>query len=301
MFFRALTMFRFPVSMDFGDLDDCLRECALKPVGPLELCSRGFVSPFGTAWDVLWHRRGDALWLTVGGEDRLLPPAVIDKALQERLEAIKAREGRMPGGRARKRLKDEIVSELLPRSHVKPMRLDALLDLQRGVIAVDTSGRRSAENLVSEIRRALGSFPALPINAEVAPRAVLTGWVAGDPLPDGLALGEDCTLQDPTDTGAKVKCYRIDLGSEEIKEHLATGRQATCLSLVLDDHVAFDLGEDLVIRKFKLLDGAIDTLEGTEREDVIAELDARFTLMAGEFGRLFDVLEKAFKISRADA
>ena len=26
--------------------------------------------------------------------------------------------------------------------------------------------------------------------AEVAPRAVLTGWIAGDALPDGLVLGE---------------------------------------------------------------------------------------------------------------
>lgn len=32
----------------------------------------------------------------------------------------------------------------------------------------------------------------------------------------------------------------------------------------------------------------------------ILELDARFALMAGEFGRLFDVLEAAFKISRAE-
>jgi recombination associated protein RdgC len=61
------------------------------------------------------------------------------------------------------------------------------------------------------------------------------------------------------------------------------------------------LGEDLVARKFKLLEGAVDGLESTEREDLHAELDARFALMAGELKRLFTVLEPALKLSKADA
>ncbi len=299
MFFRALTMFRFPTSLDISTLDACLGECALKPVGPLELSSRGFVPPLGQRDEAMTRRCGHAIWIACGGEDKLLPPVVIEKALQERLEQIRTREGRMPGGRARKRLRDEIITELLPRSHVKPSRIDALLDLKHSVIAIDTGSRRAAENVVSEIRHALGSFPALPINAEVAPRAVLTGWLAGDPLPDGLALGEDCELQDAADTGSKVRCYRVDLHSDEIESHLGIGRQCARLALVLDDHVAFELDESLVVRKFKLLDAAVDALDATERDDIVAELDARFALMAGEFGRLFDVLEASFRLGKA--
>ena len=73
MFFRNLTFFRFPSSLQFDDLDASLAECALKPVGALELFSRGFVSPFGRDGDVLSHRIGDAIWLCVGSEDKLLP------------------------------------------------------------------------------------------------------------------------------------------------------------------------------------------------------------------------------------
>jgi recombination associated protein RdgC len=61
------------------------------------------------------------------------------------------------------------------------------------------------------------------------------------------------------------------------------------------------LGEDLVVRKFKLLEGAVDQLESTERDDVRAELDARFALMSGEFARLFAVLEPALRLSKIDA
>jgi recombination associated protein RdgC len=301
MFFRNLTLFRFPTSLDLSNLDAQLEQTRLKPVGALELSSRGFVSPFGRDGEALSHRIGDALWLTVGGEDKLLPSSVVNDLLQKKLAELEQREGRKPGGRTRKRLKEDLVHELLPRAFVRPTRTDALLDLEHGLCVVDTSSRKNAENVVSEIRHALGSFPALPLNAEVAPRAVLTGWIAGEPLPDGLSLGDECELKDAADKGAVVKCQRQELTGEEIGKHLESGKQVTRLALTLDDHVSFVLGEDLVLRKFKLLDGAVDQLESTERDDLRAELDARFALMAGEVQRLFSVLEPALKLSKADA
>jgi len=301
MFFRNLTLFRFPPTTKLDELDKGLDECQLKPVGPLELSSRGFISPFGRDSDVFAARQRDAIWLTVGGEDRLLPGAVVNDMLAKKLEEIEAKEGRKPGGRTRKRIKDELITDLLPRAFVKPSRTDAMLDMEHGIVVVDTSSRKNGENVISEIRRALGSFPALPLNAEVAPRSVLTGWIAGEPLPDGLALGDECELRDPVDQGAVVKCQRQELQGDEIGKHLEAGKQVTRLALTLDDHVSFVLGEDLVVRKFKLLDGAVDQLESTEREDLRAELDARFALMAGEAKRLFAVLEKALKLSKAEA
>jgi recombination associated protein RdgC len=301
MFFRNLTLFRFPTSLDFTALESQLDEARLKPVGVLELSSRGFVSPFGRDGEAMSHRSGDAIWLTVGGEDKLLPSAVVNDLLAKKLAEMEEKEGRKPGGRARKRLKDDLVHELLPRAFVRPTRTDALLDLEHGLCIVDTSSRKSAESVVSEIRRALGSFPALPLNAEVAPRSVLTGWIAGESLPDGLSLGDECELKDAADKGAVVKCQRHDLACEEIGKHLEAGKQVTRLALTLDDHVSFVLGEDLVLRKFKLLDGAVDQFESTERDDLRAELDARFALMAAEARRLFSVLEPALKLSKVDA
>lgn len=300
MFFRNLTLFRFPTTLDLGELDSQLSECALKPVGGLELSSRGFVSPFGRDAEAMSHRIGDAIWLTVGGEDKLLPAAVVNDLLQKKLAEIEQQEGRKLGGRARKRLKEDLVHELLPRAFVRPSRTDAMLDLGHGLCIVDSSSRKNAEAVVGEIRHALGSFPALPVNAEVAPRAILTGWITGDRLPDGLSLGDECELKDAADTGAVVKCQRQELQAEEIAKHLEAGKQVTRLALVLDDHLSFVLGEDLVVRKLKFLDGAVEQLESGDREDVRAELDARFALMAAELKRLFEVLEPALKLSKVD-
>jgi recombination associated protein RdgC len=301
MFFRNLTFFRFPASLNFDDLDTGLAECALKPVGTLELSSRGFVSPFGRGeGEALSHRIGDAIWLAAGSEDKILPSSVVNDLLQKKLVEIEDKEGRKLGGRARKRLKEDLVHELLPRAFVKPGRTDAMLDLEHGFIAVDASSRKTAEAVVSDVRHALGSFPALPLNAEVAPRSVLTGWIAGDAMPDGLALGDECELRDPTDQGAVVKCQRHDLQCDEIGGHLEAGKQVARLALTLDERLSFVLGEDLVIRKLKFLDGAVDALESNDRDDLRAELDARFALFSGEVRRLFMTLEPALKLSKAE-
>lgn len=300
MFFRNLTFFRFPVALDLSDLDARLDEHRLKPVGPLELSSRGFVSPFGRDEESLTHRVGDGIWLTVGGEEKILPGAVVNDVVAKKAEEIEEREGRRLGGRARKRLKDEVLHELLPRAFVRPVRTHAHIDTEHGFIAVDTSSRKNAENVVSELRHALGSFPALPLNAEIAPRSVLTGWLAGEPLADGLALGDECEMKDPADRGAVVKAQRQELTAEEIGKHLEAGKQCARLALTLDDHLSFVFGDDLVVRKLKFLDGAVEALENTEHDSMRAELDARYALMVGELKRLFTVLQQPFKLSRAE-
>ena len=77
MFFRNLTLFRFPTSLDLTEIENRLAECALKPVGALELSSRGFISPFGRDAEAMSNRIQDAIWVSVGGEDRhdAEPPA----------------------------------------------------------------------------------------------------------------------------------------------------------------------------------------------------------------------------------
>lgn len=241
----------------------------------------------------------EAIWITVGGEDKLLPGTVVNDLLQKKLAEIEAKEGRKPGGRTRKRIKEELITALLPQAFVRPMRIDAMILPRLGVLAVDTAARKAAESVVSDLRHAMGSFPALPLNAEVAPRSVLTGFVAGDPLPAGLLLGSGCELRDPADRG-RVRITDMDLHGDEIERHLEAGKQCTRLSLELEDRCSFEIGEDLVIRKFKLLDGAIDSLESVERDDIAQELEARFTLTAAEFVRVFNVLEKTFRLSKGE-
>src|SRR5690606_27511136 len=242
--------------------------------------------------DGLAHRVGSAALATLGGEDKLLPAAVVNQVLGDKLDAVAAREGRRPGGRERKRLRDEVLTDLLPRAFARPSRLNGYLDLAGGWVVVDSASRKAAEGFVSALREALGSFPALPVNAEASTRALMTSWIAGQGLPEGFALGDECELRDPTDTRVLAKVQRHDLGTDEVRAHLEAGKQAFRVALVFDARLSFVLGEDLVLRKLKFLEAVTEQLEQDRAEDARAEMDAVFALLSGELARLLARLEQ---------
>jgi recombination associated protein RdgC len=302
MFFRNLTLFRFSpaIAESFEEIDSKLVECRLKPVGPLELSSQGFVSPFGRGEESLSHQVGDALLLSLGSETRVLPPQVVNDALAEKLGKIRETEGRNPGGRERKRLKDEVLTDLIPKAFVRTGRAAGYVDLKEGLCVLDTSSRKSAEGFVTAIREALGSFPAVPVAAETSPRALMTAWIDGEPLPDGFELGDEVELRDPVDSGAVIKAKRQELTAEEIREHLKCGKQVFQLALTFEDRINFVLGEDLVIRKLKFLEAATESLEEGARDTQRDEIDAVFALMSGELRLLLRRLTEVFGITKAD-
>ncbi|QAU24476.1 recombination-associated protein RdgC [Dyella sp. M7H15-1] len=301
MFFRNLTLFRFSpaVAEDLKRLEEALGEHRLRPCGPLEMSTRGFVPPVGRGDDApMTHGVNACTLITVGGEEKLLPSAVVNDELQRKVQKIAEEEGRKVGGRERKRLKEDLLTELLPRAFVRSSRMSAYVDRKNGWLVLDTSSRKSAENALTQVREALGSFPAVPLAPEEGPRVLMTDWLTNGNLPGGLALGDECELRDPaTATGAIARCRRQDLEAEEVKEHLRNGKQVFQLGLVFDDRISFVLGEDLVVRKLKFLDAVLDEL-GDSQQDAAAEMDARFALLTLELERLLVKWEEWFGLPR---
>ncbi|MGB0135466.1 recombination-associated protein RdgC [Dokdonella sp.] len=302
MFFRNLTLFRFPKSSSksLNELEDLLAEHRLRPCGPIELATRGFVSPYGRDSDELTHRSGNYSMVAIGGEDKLLPSSVIGEALAQKIAEITDKEARRIGARERKRLKEEVMTDLLPRAFVRPSRLLAYLDADAGWLLVDTASRKAAEEAVSQIRDALGRFPATPMAPSDSPRTLMTDWLVSGKLPPGLSLGDECELRDPAEAGAVVRCRRQDLESDEVREHLKSGKQVFQVGLELDERIAFVLGEDLTIRKFRFLDIVMDELGDDSAESAREELDARFVIMTLETKRLLEKLDEWFGLPRPD-
>lgn len=300
MFFRNLSLFRFPesTSKSLNNLAKDLESQRLRECGPMELATRGFISPFGRDSEELMHQVGAFSLVMIGAEERLLPSVVVNEELADRVAKVAEKEGRRIGAKERKRLKEEVISELLPRAFIRPSRLPAYLDADHGWFVVDSASRKAAEDAVSQVREALGRFPAAPMAPEESPRALMTDWLIGGKLPDGLVLGEECELRDPAEAGAVVRCRRQDLESDEVREHLKSGKQVFQLGLVFNDRMSFVLGEDLVLRKLKFLDIVLDELGEDTAESARAELDASFALMTLELKNLFEHVEKWFGIPR---
>jgi recombination associated protein RdgC len=299
--YRNLTLMRFSpaVANDLKRLEEALGDHRLRPCGPLEMGTRGFVPPIGRGEDAaMTHGVNQFTQCVIGAEEKLLPASVVNDELQRKVQKIAEEEGRKVGARERKRLKEDILTELLPRAFVRSSRLGAYVDTKNGWVVLDTSSRKSAESAISCIREALGSFPAVPLAPEEGPRVLMTDWLATGKLPAGLAFGDECELRDPaTATGAISRSRRQELDAEEIKEHLRNGKQVFQLGLVFDDRLSFVLGEDLVIRKLKFMDAALDDL-GSDHADVQTEMDARFAWMTLELEHLLSKVEAWFNVPR---
>lgn len=300
MFFRNLTLFRFPeaTAKSLKKLDTALDDHRLRPCGPMELATQGFVSPFGRDSEALTHQIGAYTLVTVGGEERLLPSVVVNEELSDRVKKLADNEGRRIGAKERKRLKDDVISDLLPRAFIRPSRLSAYLDAEQGWLVVDTASRKAAEDAVSQLREALGRFPAVPAAPEESPRTLMTDWLIHGKLPPNLAFGEECELRDPAEAGAVVRCRRQDLESDEVREHLKSGKQVFQLGLEFDERIGFVLGEDLAVRKLRFLDVVLDQIGEDAAESAEAELDARFALMSLELRRLLDNMHEWFGLPR---
>lgn len=297
--FKNLTLFRLPASAipDGPSLDAALEDLRLRPPGPQELATFGFISPFGRGHEQPSHRIGPHSLLSLGSDARLLPSQVVNQALTERLDTLEGQRGRRPGGKERSRIKDEVIAELLPRAFIKSTRTDAWLDHGNGWLVVDSASAKAAETVVYHLRQALGSFPATPVAAQASARMQLTAWLAGDGLPDDFELGDECELRDPAEDGAIARCRRQDLGAEEIAEHLNAGKQVTQLGLAWDGRMGFLLDEQLTVRKLRFDDVVTEQLGDLAGEDAAAELDARFALMTAELERLLARLDGLFQLA----
>ena len=297
MFFRNLFFYTLPEisALSTETLETALEVNALQPVGALAMQSRGFLPPIGEQGAYL-QRLDQNYWLCLGGEDRILPSAVVHREWQVKIAKLEEAKGHPLGKRARSQLKQETMDELMPRAFVKTSRLNAVINRKHGYIAIDATSAKAAEAFVTKLREALGSFPALPLQSAQAPRSILTNFLLKQTLPENWFLGEECELQDPAEKGAIVKCLRHDLASEEVLAHLSTGKQVSRLALLFDANLSFVLGDDLIVRKFKLLEGAVESMENTNTESLEDELMARFALFSGELDLFFVAFAKAMQL-----
>jgi len=301
MFFRNLTLFRFSpaVAAALDELESALDGHRLRPLGAMEMATHGFVPPLGPDTEALVHGVGASLLATVGSEDKLLPSSVVNQELSRKARKLAEAEGRRIGGRERRRLKQEILDELMPRAFSRPSRQQVWLQRTHGWAVFDTASRKAAELALGVLREALGSFPAVPLAPERSPRQIMTDWLASGDLPAGLRLSDECELRDPANAGgAVVRCRHQELESDEIREHLRGGKQVFQLGLEFDERLGFVLGEDLVVRKLKFFDVVTDDLDQGQADSVAEEMDARFALMTLELERLLGKMDEWFGLPR---
>ncbi|WP_421684007.1 recombination-associated protein RdgC [Stutzerimonas urumqiensis] len=296
MWFRNLLVYRLTqdVPFDAETLEAALAAKQARPCNSQEVSTYGFVAPFGKGADApLVHVSQDFLLLATRKEERILPGSVVKDALKEKIDEIEAEQMRKVYKKEREQLKDDIVQAFLPRAFIRKSTTFAAIAPSQGLILVDSSSHKRAEDLLSTLREAIGSLPVRPLTVRVAPTATLTEWLKTQQAAPDFTVLDECELRDTHEDGGVVRCKRQDLSSDEIQNHLGAGKQVTQLSLAWQDKLSFMLDDKLVIKRLRFEDLLQDQAEQDGGDDALSQQDASFTLMMLTFADFLPALFEA--------
>lgn len=259
--FKTLSIFTLAgAAVDFTSLlESEPREPA--PPGPLEVGSSGLQLPLRTI-------PGDAaLFGSFVSHQKQIPVDVINAAMDEKLAAIEEAEGRRPGGRERRRIRDDLIHDLLPRAFNRTRKIHYVIDVDAGLIIINGT-KGVAESVVSAIRGELGSFPAVPLTASVAPLPVLGQLFAHEDDGDGdldfrryvagHTLAPDLFARTTDAVGEGRNTFTSSTMQDDVEKELFAGRLVDAVTLYVDDKVRLRITSDMGLSQIKLLDGAIE-------------------------------------------
>ncbi|WP_069383747.1 recombination-associated protein RdgC [Halomonas caseinilytica] len=282
MWFKHLHLYRLhgAPELDPADLEAALDEQAFRPLGGSEARRLGWCAPAGRAGTQRLHELQGQRLLTALRQERLLPAAVVREELDERVDALETAEGRKLRRQEKLTLKEQIYEELLPRAFVRSQKVDLWWDTQRALIAVNTSSRKRAEEVLDLLRETLGSLRVTPLASQTLPMRAMTTWL-GDPAsrPTDLQLGDQVELKAKGDDGV-LRARQVDLDSDEIQQLLEGGRQASRLALAIEGRLSFVLHDDLAVKNLNFDDALLDEAsQSDDGDDALVRLETDFLLM----------------------
>ena len=291
--FKNLTLYRLP-----GDFLPTLTPCRLDSAlaanpliepGPLEMSRTGFY-PLVQLGGAYTQRIGDRVLFCLATSKRLLPSAAIAQALQTKLAEIQVTTGQTASPRKRRKLRDEVVLTMMPQAFVLATYTQCVIDLATGWVWVDTSSNAKADACITMLREALGSFPAIHIGNTPGVRTTLTSWLsaASSPRTPDLAIGTAAVLAEPVEQGSRIAAKHQEMFSDEIGEHLRSGKQCEQLALSLEGQLDFSIDAALVVRGIKFAD---ETVASDVDDDILASV----TLELADLARIVAVIEAEFE------
>ncbi len=296
MWFKNLAIYHFtePFTLSAEELEQKLQQMPFVPCGNQELFRFGWTAPLGKTSEQLVHSANGFFMLCGKKQEKVLPSAVINELLAERIQDAEDDLSRKPAKKERDNIKDELIFELLPKAFAFSKKTYAYIDPKGGWLIVDAASAKKAEELLSYLRKCLDTLPVTPLATKEKPSSTMTQWLITNQIPNNITIEDECELRSPEDEGGIIRCKRHDLSLPEIKNHLDTGKQVIKLAISWADRLSFVIDENLTIKRLKFLDLIQEQASEIETADEAEQFDVDFSIMSLELAGFLPRLLELF-------
>jgi recombination associated protein RdgC len=295
MWFKNLRIYRLTDSVKYSpeQLNEALAKFEFEPCGKLEALKYGWTPPLGRDGSDYVHAANGYMMVCAKRQEKVLPSSIVKEVLDEKVAEISDQESRFVGRAEKQSLKEEIIFSLMPKAFVKSSYDYAYIDPKNQLIVVDTTSANRAEELLSALREALGTLKAVPLTPIKAPRDVLTDWLTGGDIPEGIEVGEECELTS-LDEGRSVKFKHQDLWIKEVGRHIDSGLQVAKLAISWNETIECLIDDQFSFKRIKYGSEITDKAGDHSSDGAAEKFDIEFSIMTLELSAFITAMSEAF-------
>lgn len=296
MWFKNLRVYKITEALNLEPeaLERALAEHKFSPCTGQEAVRMGFTYPLHHSIKQYHHQQQHLHLFAVKRQEKVLPAAVVNEELQPKIDALEMEKGRPLGRKEKQALKEELIQTLLPRAFSRSTVTTALYDAENQWFIVNSSSAGKAEDVLSLVRKALGSLPALPWIDNNQLNLAMQQWLTDQDLPAAFKLGNEAELKAPDEEGAKVKFSNHLLTAAEVQSHLED-KLVTKLEFVVEGQASFLVCDDGGVKKLRFHEVLANQNDELGWDDMVLRLDADLLVMANELAVLLKAIEAAVK------
>ena len=292
--FKNVMVYRLaaPLSVGSAQLETALETARFHACSASQEKSLGWAAPRGTEHGPLLEIVGGQWILKLQIESKVLPASVVKRRAQEQIQHIESSTGRKPGRKEAREILDEARVSLLPMAFTKQGSVFVWIDHEAGLIYLDCSSQGRADEVITCLVKAIDGLALQAIHTHMSPAAAMALWLSSKEAPAGFTVDRECELKAADESQAVVRYARHALDTDEVAQHIASGKMPTRLALTWSEHVSLVLTEGMQLKKVAILDVVLEaaaTLQSDGKDD---HFDADVAIVTGELSQLLpDLIE----------
>lgn len=284
MWFKNLQIYRLaaPWAMTAEQLETLLAPQAFVACSSADVQTQGWVPPRPNGG--LVYASNKQMLVQLCTEKKLLPTSVVNQVAKARALELEEQQGFKPGKKQMRELKEDVYDELLPRAFAIQSSTRVWIDPVNGWLVIDASAPGKADEIIKLLLKGIDKLPVSGLSVVHSPVTEMTAWLSNDEAPANFTIDQDTELRATGESKAAVRYVKHTLEPDDVRRHIAAGKQCTRLALTWADRISFVLSEALAVKSIKPLDVLKESDASTANDEERFETD--FALMTGELHKL---------------